>query len=412
MKRFTVVLTCVFIVALAMPAFAAHLDDDEQWRFNVNQVRYRFDHEIASVGTTDDSSEYMDDDFDTTWTFNKGDIEVFFELEIADSNLGDDVDPQPDWASVLGAYSAKWTPESMAEREFRLEVGDFGTGFGKYINNDDSPHGSIEVGWKMGEMSMVLGYGRVYEGDTNDDAEGDEHLIRGQVSMPLGESGFSLGAYVAAYLGADLVFEEAADELPAVMGDRNVFLGAVEFSGTVSSLDIYSEVGFATGKEGPSDAEIDLSGFYAMGGASFALGQVTLGVEGGFASGDDDPTDDEDTGFTAVNSDFWLGQILHDEELIVRTNGSGGGLSNLIYAQATADVSPSEKLDVSAGAIYLAPVEEVGGADSYGFEFFGSTSYQLAEMLKYNFYFGYAVPNEDFLEDNKYQFTNRLEFAF
>jgi hypothetical protein len=181
-------------------------------------------------------------------------------------------------------------------------------------------------------------------------------------------------------------------------------------------VDIYSELGFATGTDdaladGAQDAtEIDLSGFYAMGGANVPVGQVTLGIEAGFGTGDDDPADDKDEGFTAINSDFWLGQIMHDEELITRTNGAGGGLSNIIYGLLTADMSPTEKLDLSAGFLYLKPVEEVGEAENYGLELYGSASYALADSVKYNFYWGVAIPDEDFIDESLYQVTNRLEF--
>ncbi len=397
----------VGLLLLATPVFAAYVDDNDSIKFNMQRLRYRFQYLIESDYGTEDSKEYFDDDFDTTWSFSKGELELWFEIEIADSNMGDDKAPNTDWDSVLGNYGGKWRPESLADSEFTLQVGDFGTGFGKMINNDDSPRGSVGVSWKMGDVAMVVEYGRRSEGETNDDVEGDEHLIRGQVHMPLGESGFNLGAYAALYTGSDLVFAEE------VTGDRNAFLGAVEFSGKVSNLDLYSEAGFATGKSDETGEEVDLSGFYIMGGTSVGVGQITLGIEGGFATGDEDGwADGKDEGFTAINSDFWLGQVLHDESLILRSNGKDGGLSNIIYGQVTAGMKPTDKLSLDAGLIYLKPVEEVGGADTYGTEIFGTIAYQLADSLAYKLYWGYAIPDDDFIEDNQYQLHNRLEFNF
>lgn len=395
------------LLLLASPVFAAFVNDDESIKFNMAQLRYRFQYLIESDYGTDESKEYLDDDFDTKWVFSKGELELYFEIEIADSNMGDDKAPNTDWDSVLGAYGAKWRPESLADSAFTLQVGDFGTGFGKMITNDDSPRGSIGVSWKMGDVAMVLEYGRRSEGATNDDVEGDEHLVRGQVHMPLGESGFNLGAYAALYTGSDLIFSED------VTGDRNVFIGAAEFSGKVSNLDLYSEAGFASGKSDETGEEVDLSGFYIMGGTSVGVGQVTLGIEGGFATGDENGWEDgKDEGFTAVNSDFWLGQVLHDEGLILRSNGKDGGLSNIIYGQVTAGIKPTDKLSLDAGLLYMKPVEEVGGADTYGTEIFGTVAYQLADSLAYKLYWGYAIPDDDFIEDNQYQLHNRLEFNF
>ncbi|GAK61447.1 hypothetical protein U27_01347 [Candidatus Vecturithrix granuli] len=408
-----VLVLVVGLLLLATPVFAAFVDDNDTWKFNMERVRYRFQYFIQSASGDGDTYEFLDDDFDTTWAFSKGELKVWFELEPADSNMGDDTHPNTDWDSVLGNYGAKWTPESLADSSFVFQVGDFGTGFGKAINTDESPRGSVGVSWKMGDVAVVLEYGRKYEGKTDDDVEGDEHLIRGQVHMPLGESGFNLGAYAVLYTGSDIIFSED------VKGDRNVFLGAGEFSGKVSNLDLYSEFGFASGKTDETGEEVDLSGFYIMGGTSVAVGQVTLGIEGGFATGDKNGWEDgKDEGFTAVSSDFWLGQVLHDESLILRSNGKDGGLSNIVYGQVTAGISPTDKLSLDAGVIYLKPAEEIVSpytgvqADTYGTEVFGSVNYKLADSLKYILYWGYAIVNEDFIEDNQYQLHNRLEFNF
>ncbi|MBD3307367.1 hypothetical protein GF339_13095 [candidate division KSB3 bacterium] len=433
MKALKVLLIGMVVLGFTLPAFAAHVDDDPGWRFNIDTVRYRFDWEIASAfDESGDTVEFMDDDFDTTWSFQRGgDLTIFFDFEVADSNLGDDVDPQGSYADALGGYAAIWTPEAMADSEFTLTVGDFGTGFGKAINNDDSPHGSIGVAWKMGNASMVLEYGRTYEGDTNDDVEGDGHLVRGQVHMPLGESGFNVGAYAAMYSQTDVLIQEATEATvepgdanvpvivpgaPAIQGDQSAFIGALEMSGSMGNVSVYSEASFLTGTQdfpsGDAAFERDLSGFYIMGGATFNVGQITLGVEGGFSPGDDDPDDDEVADFTRVNSDFWIGQILHDEGLIVNSVGQDGGIANLIYVQGSASMSPSEKLSLSGNAVYLAPVEEVGEVDTYGFELFGDVSYQLGDYVKYVLYYGFAFPDENFIDETLYQITNRLEFAF
>jgi hypothetical protein len=419
MNIFKTVFACVLVLLVALPVFAQEEEGDE-FMFEWTQMRYRFDHEVNVLDASGDMAEYFDDDFDTEFTFTKGDVKMFFGVEIADTNLGGDIDPQDSYASALGDYGAIWTPEALADSSFQLQVGEFnGMSFGNLINNDDGNHGTIVASWKMGEIGMALGYSKLFEGDTNDDVEGDEHQFRAKVSMPIGEA-FEIGGYVAFHSSADMLLQAAVegDEttpgVPAVMGDGSLVLGAVNFSGTAGNVSLYSEAGFASGTRDVLGAdaavEQDTSGFYVMGSADMTVGEITLGVAGGFSPGDDDPTDDKDEGFTAVNSDFWIGQIMHDEELITRTNGSGGGLSNIIYAQLTAAMSPSDKIDLDAGIVYLAPVEEVNGADTYGIELFGGASYALADSVSYNFYWGVAMPDEDFIDETLYQFTNRLEF--
>jgi hypothetical protein len=426
MKKF--VLACVLVLALAVPAMA----QEDDWSFEIGLMRYRFDHEVSSYfgGDLGDSQEYMDDDFDTQWVFKKGDITLSWELELSDNNMGDDYVAQASWDDTLGAYSGKWTPESMADNGFRLEVGDFGTGFGKNVNNDDSPRGSIEVGWTVGTIDLVLGYGKVYEGFTNDDLEGDEHLLRGQIHMPLGESGFSIGAYGAMYTGSDLILQAYAEVeevdystgtvtvavTPEVTGELSAFLGSIEMSGAMSGFELYAEAGFATGSAEVVDevsdvaVEGDLSGFYALGGMNFAAGQLSVGVEAGFGSGDDDAADLDNEAFLGFNNDFGFDDIIEDEL-------ADDGLSNKIYAKVSVGLSPTEKMSVEGAAIYVAPVEEVAGVngnvDSYGFEIDGSMSYKLADYLTYSLTGAFASLEEDWVgEDSAYQLVNRLEFLF
>ncbi|MCP4398805.1 MAG: hypothetical protein GY801_16095 [bacterium] len=425
MKRFTMLLACLLVVALAVPVVAQ--DEEDGLTFEWAQVRYRFNHFFQDFGVGE-TSEKFDDDFDTKFSFTKGEIEAWFEIEIADSTMGsDEAQGDGDYNNALGGYGGKWTPESMADSGFFLQVGDLGTGFGKNVNNDDSPRGSIEVGFDAGSASVVLGYGRNYEGDTNDDAEGDEHLIRGQFNMPLGENGFSIGAYVAVYAFSDVVLQEAVaantsvetinddgtvvgnTAVAEVMGDGTLFLGSLAFSGTAGSVDLFAETGFASGTRdeaaGDVAVEADKSGFYALGGADFAVGEMSLGVEAGFGSGDD-PDTSEDEGFLGVNNDFGFDQIIEDEI-------AGDGLSNKIYAKLSIGISPSEKMDVDGNFVYVAPVEEVGGVDTYGFEVNSELNYQLSDNLKYVLMGAFASLEEDWQgESSAFQFMNRLEFNF
>ncbi len=411
MKKLTRGLIFLVILVLTVPVFAQEEQAEQEDKLTLEwtQVRYRFEHEVSSVDGSGDMSEYFDDDFGTELTFTKGNLRLFFGLEVADSKPGGDSDPQSSYADALGDYGAIWTPESLADSDLQLQIGGFnGVSFGKLTNNADGVHGNIVVSWKMGGVDLALGYGKRYEGNTNDDADGDNHLIRGKVALPVGGS-FNIGAYTALYMGNDVLLREASDALPEVKGNDDIIIGGFEFAGNVSSANLYSELGFATGQD---VTEIDLSGFYAMGGASVPVGQVTLGIEAGFGTGADDPPDAKDEGFIAINSDFWRGKIMHADELITHTNGARGGISNIIYALLTADMNPTEKLDLSTGFLYLKPVEEIGGAENYGMEVYGSANYQLADYVSYGFYWGVGIPDEDFVDESLYQVWQRLQFSF
>jgi len=420
MKALKILLICGLVLGFAVPSFAAYMDDDEDWRFNVTFMRYRFNWQLQSAFGTGDFSELMDDDFDTTWTFNKGDIRVYFEWEISDNTMGNDYFTQNSYHDAIGAYSGRWMPSGMADREFRLEFGDFGTGYGLRINNDESPRGSVEVGWKAAGGDWVLGYGKKYEGNTNDDTEGDGHLIRGQGHFALGESGMKLGAYLAFYINDNTIIAEG------VQGDQNVFLGSVDFSGALASFDFFSELGWSTGSQDvaleagedgviPGKFERDLSGFYLTGGANFGAGNWTIGVEAGYAPGE--LKEGEDTGFVGFTEDYGIGEILHDEGLIKNTNGVNTSLSNLVFAQVSGSTS-FNKWDFYLGGVYFAPVNTIVSrftgekTDAYGFEIFGNLVYHIADYLSYTLFYGVAFPDSNFVSDTQFQLVNRMEFLF
>ena len=418
MKKLTTMLVCMLAVAMAMPVVPAMAQDEEAsspFVGGLTYARFRFNHFVQDLGVGD-TSEFLDDDYDTTFTFKKGEVELWFEYEISDSTMGDDKETQADYESVIGGYGGRWTPEAWADHAFFLQVGDLGTGFGRNVNNDDDPRGSVEVAFKTGPASFVLGYGKVYEGDTDDDVEGDENLFRGQVHFPLGESGFTLGAYAAVYLLGDQILVEADEDAGTteIKGDGTTFLGSLEMSGTAGIVDIYAETGFATGSvdelQGIDADEVDLSGFYALGGVSMPVSSVTLGLEAAFGTGDDPDTDDEREGFLGWNNDFGFDEIIEDEI-------ADDGLSNKMYVKLSLGTSPTEKMDLNANLVYVAPVEDVEGVngtvDSYGFEVNSDLNYQLAGNLKYVLMGAFASLEEDWQgESTAYQVMNRLEFKF
>ncbi|PID58331.1 hypothetical protein CSB45_04495 [candidate division KSB3 bacterium] len=419
MKRFTIAVVSVLAVLMALPVMAQDEDEMSPLSGGLTFARYRFDYDVRDLAAGS-TSEFFEDDFDTTFTFKKGEIELWFEIEFADNVMGDDNATQNSYSDAFKGYGAKWTPESLSDSEFFLQVGDLGTGFGKNVNNDDSPRGSIEVGFTSGTASFVLGYGRTYEGNTDDDAEGDGNLIRGQVSMPLGESGFTVGTYLAGYFASDIIIQEAEEgdstavppvaAVPEIKGDSTVFLGSLNLSGTAGSFDVFAETGFASGTDDTVSGEIDLSGFYLLGGFSMPVGTMTLGVETGFGTGNDPDTSDNE-GFLGVNNDFGIDMIIEDAL-------TDDGLSNKMYAKLSLSASPTEKMGLDTNFVYVAPVEDVDGVngttvDSYGFEVNGSMNYKLADNLKYILEVAFASLEEDWLgESSAYKTMNRLEFKF
>lgn len=417
-------IACLLAALFLMPAVVAFAQDEDEISVSITTMRYRLEHQFQSSNQSNDNvGEYFDDDLDMEFKFERGDLSFSMSYEHADGNYATDYAEQGESAtSFIGGYSISWSPEAWADKNFTLSAGDLGNCWGKcvfYPTNEESDRGAINASMTLGTVDLSLEYLKEIEGDTDDDVDGDQNGFRTWFSMPLGESGFSIGGYGGIISGSDVITQEAVEADPdagteAVPEEKTSlsgFVGGVEFSGDLESIGVWSEVGFASGtREVTGHADVDLTGFYAMGGADFTVGQITLGVEGGFGSGDDDPDDNEEGDWIGPATDFWIDGIMHDYEAYI--NGGDGGMNNLTYARVKADMSPTEKLSLFASLAYLMPTEEVGGVDTYGMDFYGSATYTLSDNVSYSLGLWVAMPDEDFVEDTKYIVRNRLQFAF
>ncbi len=428
MKRILAMLGCVVVIGV-LPLVT--LAEDEGLKFDVKMVRERFDYRIELLDGGSDAAEYFYDRFDFQWDVSKGDVLFHSEFRFVDNIAAGDYYPAKSSSSRDGYnysmrnYYVQWSPESLADKGFTLKVGKGGTGFGQQVNNDNddsAARGTIEATYKIGSGTAVVAYSRYFEGDTIDEIEGDEHSVRAQIDLPFGKSGFNLGAYAAFYTKSDMSLQEAVADanVPEVKGKGTAFVGSVGISGKVGSINFYSEAGLASGEEdrlgNNAAVKYDLSGFYALIGGNVPIGQVTLNFEGAYGSGDDNADDTDVKDFLAPHeTDHCVGEILQDEGVCGVANG-GCGLSNVTYGLVSADFSPTAKLSVSGGVLYIKPTEKVVSpvtaqeVDSYGFEVFWNVGYQITDYLSYKLMGGYAFVNEDFLEDNPFQVWNRLEF--
>jgi len=233
--------------------------------------------------------------------------------------------------------------------------------------------------------------------------------------MPLGESSFSLGAYVALYTtsGYDISPEGSGTKrvvppslavdpagIPSMaqtafvgnpdeqrettvvnapasrwMSNRSAVLGAVNFSGAVKGIDVSTEVG------------------------------VTLGVEAGSENGDD--LRDHGVGkFPGFENDFWSDSVIADG-----IPGDEG--SNKLYAKVSAKLNPLKKIDIEGTLSCVKPMETINGADIYGFGVNGAVYYSLTKYVKYLVKAGITSLLENAsLDDPQYKLINRVEFKF
>lgn len=460
MKRSKVYNVCLLIMLLVIPAMPVLAEDEEDSiKIEVPFFRYRLSHIVESElrrgffsidGFTGASQEYLEGELDLGISIELSRyVNAQVELELDDNYMGDDNEPQPGgYNDVIKGYWLSWSPAALRDNFFWIKVGDFGSSFGRYVNNNDSPRGSLEVSWILKNILFGLGYGRTFEGETNDDVIGDGHLIRGHLHVPVSDSRFSIGAYGALYLDRDVLLQEASyvlnsdNEListPVLTSDATIFSGAIECSATIHASEFYTEFGFTTGSmDLPSEdfnmaytaggnlilystdiVDVELSGFYALGGAKFDFKPFFVGIEAGFGNGDgnrSDISDGEITGYLGPYNSFSIDEIIEDE-LLLLYNGAAG-LAGLTYLKVEAGVNPTERLYLSAAVIYEKPTEEFTSSvtaqqvDTFGIEFDTELSYQLTKHVNYVLTAAFAAIDDNWFEEDQFQVMNSIEFEF
>lgn len=297
--------------------------------------------------------------------------------------------------------------------------------------------------WNIGNLAVSLGYDE-FLGTASTSTQRMFSPVRqaltGQLSLPLGETGFSFGASLVmkaiemqtrAYAESGqpvqpLPFDITADvpalgyavsegnlnaTLPAqaespmsLFGKRNTVAGAVNVSGAVKGVNVFTEVGFVSGTdeyEGTvMPGDVSASNFYAAGGANYTVGQVTLGFEAGFENGEELLEDSSSLGF---ENDFLIDNLLPETQI------KGQAEANKVYASVSARLSPTERMTIGGAFTHIQPLGQAG--ESYGFEVDGAFYYSLTNYLKYLAKAGMSTLYNSF-EESQYRFINSLELTF
>jgi hypothetical protein len=150
--------------------------------------------------------------------------------------------------------------------------------------------------------------------------------------------------------------------------------------------------------------DMRVANFYALGGAQYNVGRVTLGVEAGFENGDE-PIDDLTDNFSGFENDFEFDRLLEDDI-------PGDAFHNKLYAKLSAHMNPTEKIRIEGAFSCVKPVEDGGKMGPYGIEVNGTFYYSLADYITCLVKAGVASSEDGSIEDNQYKVINKLEFRF
>ncbi len=300
------------------------------------------------------------------------------------------------------------------------------------------------VFWNIGNLALGLGYDEFFL-NKNVSAPGfsqpARQSIAGQLLLPLGETGFSFGASVLMHAvqmqrraDAELVRNLSASrlsinaEMPvmtgyavspdpgnqlslqagddilqsstSLSGTRNTVAGAVNVSGDVNGVQVFTEVGFVSGSEEYEGVvlmnDATASNFYAVGGANYTVGQVTLGFEAGFENGEELLEGNASLGF---EHDFLVENVQPDVQ----------PANDKVYASVSAKLSPTERMTIGGAFKYIQPLSAT--FEPYGFAVDGAFYYSLTSYLQYLAKAGVSTPFNS-IEESQYKFINSLELTF
>jgi hypothetical protein len=185
----------------------------------------------------------------------------------------------------------------------------------------------------------------------------------------------------------------------------------------------------ATAALGNSAGDIDREAFMAVGGVSYALvPELALNLDGGYASGDDSPSNNKFSNFASIYGLFQPTLLLTegtpygntspaqfgqnatnraffgttmgtaDMDLFTTTDDTGARFSpGLLYAKPGVKWVPVKQLTINGDVGLLWAAVSPDGVGSYiGTEFDLKAAYQVYKNLVVNWYFGYMLAGEYF----------------
>ncbi len=165
-------------------------------------------------------------------------------------------------------------------------------------------------------------------------------------------------------------------------------------------------------------ADCDFGGYALMAGGSVRLDPVTLDIEVGLGSGDDNAADEDVEIFiTSLSSGIPYITYVHGTRSINQA-GFGNGITNLTYIKGSVIVSPVEKMTARASVVFLKATEDyMPGTDNVGWEVDGEVKYRLANGLVYWVEGGYFFVDDDYAivgteADDAYAVRHGIELTF
>jgi hypothetical protein len=445
LKKFLIIaLSAVFVLGLAASAFAIHAEIPSE----TQAVVAKGETQITLGGSIRVRGEIRDADFtETTDTLSWYDQRV--RLSVA-AKVSDDV-------SGLVVLETSDQERKPSADGWQWGANDAATGV--YWKGNAKPTGlGIIQAWidykndfvnlKVGHMPLALGNKLFFDHRKfGDDAivlykdVDSTHLAA--IAIKLDESSSAISddadAYVALFAHKGDGFNVSGDvtwvnddAFPAA-GKADLYNIGLRGDTTVGGIKLKGDIEIQTGDTDAGGAfpisnlcgtaDCDFSGYALMGSATVDLDSMTVGVEVGYGSGDDNPGDDEFEMFvTSLSSGVPYIAFVHGTRTgtnnpTIGTTGAltSNGISNLTYIKGSVSGSLADNLTGKADLIWLTASEDnPAGEDEIGLEIDGKITYKVAKNLVYWIEGGILFADDYYMvnADDAYALRHGIELSF
>jgi hypothetical protein len=351
--------------------------------------------------------------------------------------------PLGDFGADGKEFEIKNTYADFKVGPLETKVGIMGTvlGRGFVMDNDFSGlqlvHRATDAFWLRGTW-LKENEGSIGK-DTND-FDIDAYAL--EAGIQLGEAAFIQPYIVWRYSDDASDFNSTASSCtgacepePAVVStadEESIFWLGVDANFTLGSASIWASASYVTGDLDNKDSTLDqdVSGYLLALGASMPVGPMGIHGQVFWASGDDDPADDDRDEFRGLTESYYWAEILgygtFDAQL--PAGSPGDSISNIWAVNIGGSLKPVEKLTLKGDIWYAQLVEDesgpgataannYSGEDDLGVEVDLVATYQLIEGLNLDLigaylFAGDAISTNGENDDDPYEVGARLSLSF
>ena len=427
-------LLIVLLVAAAGTALAAdfefHGDLNNRFNLYTNQAgMFGGSETISGAPLSQDSVDefYADIKYraNVTAATNDGDVKGVLALEIGGLQFGSDVDYSGDELrfEVRKAYT------DFALGSGRAMVGLQALTVNPFVWWETVP--SVQYTGKAGDVSYKLAWARgdeFYNSSTDDDLFADDDALVARGDLTLSE-GVKAGAFLIYQRAKSL----SAGSDSAVSyeikrfgdGDYDIFTIGTDGKLTAGNLFANWDLIYQGGSvDNNISADADVSAYLIHADLGMNVGKTTFTYTGWYASGDDNPNDDDIDNFMSTDVDRADSIVLFEggytdddyftEAPYILTFG-------MIFNKLAVDHKLSDKTTLGAALLYLMTAEDLpNGEDTLGTEIDAYVSHKLYSNLELALNAGFLAADDgmNFFTagggepENPFRVTSRIRYKF